>query len=305
MPVRIVRRVATAAFAVLGVVALASARDAPREAGMAEAGYRVEGDLYERILAALRRGEKALDALTLEDLAPVDHFHARGLPATVELADHLRTSERSHLVDIGCGLGGPARYMARRFKCQVSGVDITAEFVRTGRQLNALLGMDDRVHLEEGDALRLPYADMSFDGGYSQHVTMNIPDRERFFAEAARVLKPGACFALTEHGLGPKGEPLYPVPWSADGAHSYLVTPEATRRFAFDAGFEAIEMVDMSEKYLAGYRKSLERAPEDVPALGVHLFLGPDARERSANAMRNLEEGRTRAFQMWCRKRNR
>ena len=272
---------------------------------MAGAGYRVEGDLYENIIAALRRAEKPLAALTLEDLAPVDHFHARGFPATVELADQLRISEKSHLVDIGCGLGGPARYMARRFKCRVSGVDITEEFVRTGRQLNALLHMEEQVQLQEGDALQLPYADNTFDGGYSQHVTMNIADRERFYAEAARVLKPGACFATTEHGLGPKGDPLYPVPWSVDGSNSHLVTPEATRRFAFDAGFEAIDIVEVGDKYLAAYRKSLEQAPVELPALGIHLLLGPGARERSANAMRNIEGGRTRPFQLVCRKRSR
>ena len=272
---------------------------------MAGAGYKVEGDLYENILAALRRGSKRLDALTVEDLAPVDHFHARGFPATVELADQFRISENSHLVDIGCGLGGPARYMARRFNCRVSGVDLTEEFVRTGRLLNELLHMDHQVHLEHGDALHLPYADMTFDAGYCQHVTMNIADRERFYAEAARVLKPGACFALTEHGLGTKGDPAFPVPWSADGSNSHLVTPDATRRFAFDAGFEAIEIVEVGDKYLAGYRKSLERPPAEAPALGIHLILGADARERSANAMRNIEEGRTRPFQLVCRKRSR
>jgi SAM-dependent methyltransferase len=269
------------------------------------AGYRVEGGLYEAIVDALRQSEKPLDQLTVEDLAPVDHFHARGFPATVELADKLRVRDSAHLVDIGCGLGGPARYMAQRFRCRVSGVDITDEFVRTGRLLNALLHMEDRVQLEQGDALHLPYADGTFDGGYSQHVTMNIADRERFYAEACRVLKPGACFAVTEHGLGPKGEPIYPVPWSSDGSNSFLVTPEATRRIVFDAGFEAIEIVDMGDKYLAGYRKSLERTPAELPPLGTHLLLGPSARERSANAMRNIEEGRTRPFQLVCRKRSR
>ena len=272
---------------------------------MAGAGYEVEGDLYGNILAALRRGQKPIEALTVEDLAPVDHFHARGFPATVELADRMRVSASAHVLDIGCGLGGPARYMAQRFGCRVTGVDITEAFVSTARRLNALLRMDERVHFQQGDALALPFADGSFDAGYSQHVTMNIADRERFWTEAARVLKPGACFALTEHGLGPKGEPMYPVPWSTDGTSSHLVTPEATRRCAFDAGFEAIEMVEVGEKYLAGYRKSLERDPAETPPLGTHLLLGPTARERSANAMRNIEEGRTRPFQLVCRKRSR
>ena len=272
---------------------------------MPDSGYRVEGDLYDAIVAALRSDAKPLDALTVEDLAPVDHFHARGFPATVELADRLRLPPRASLIDIGCGLGGPARYMARRFDCRVTGIDLTEAFVATGRKLSALLNMQDRVQLDHGDALDLPYPDAHFDAGYSQHVTMNVADRERFYSEAARVLRPGACFALTEHGLGARGEPLYPVPWSADGSHSHLVTPEATRRFAFDAGFEAIEIMEVGEKYLAGYRKSLERPAAQAPALGIHLVLGEGARERSANAMRNIEEGRTRPFQLVCRKRSR
>jgi SAM-dependent methyltransferase len=270
-----------------------------------DAGYRVDGDLYQNILTALRQSSKPLDALTVEDLAPVDHFHARGFPATVELADRLRVQPRHCLVDIGCGLGGPARYMAKRFGCRVCGVDITEAFVRTGRQLTALLHLEEQVQIEQGDALALPYADGTFDGGYSQHVTMNIADRARFFEEAARVLKPGAFFALTEHGLGAKGEPLYPVPWSADGSNSYLVSVESTRRFAFDAGFELIEIVEMAESYLAGYRKGLQQPEAERPPLGTHLLLGANARERSSNAMRNIEEGRTRPFQLVCRKRTR
>jgi ubiquinone/menaquinone biosynthesis C-methylase UbiE len=270
-----------------------------------DAGYRVEGALYERILDALRKSSKPMDALGVEDLAPVDHFHARGLPATAELGDRLPILATNHLVDIGCGLGGPARYMAKRFGCRVSGVDLTEEFVRTGQQLNALLHMEERVRLVHGDALELPYADSTFDGGYSQHVTMNVADRTRFYEEAARVLRPGAFFALTEHGLGAKGDPLYPVPWSADGGNSHLVTLEATRRFAFDAGFEAIEMVEVGDRYLASYRKAQEMPEKELPPLGIHLLLGPGIRERSANAMRNIEEGRTRPFQLVCRKRSR
>lgn len=268
-------------------------------------GYEVRDDLYEAIVAALRASGKRLEALAIEDLAPVDHFHARGLPATVELADRLAVAAGALLVDIGCGLGGPARYMARRFGCTVMGVDLTERFVATGNRLSELLGMRSQVDLQVGDALALPYADAAFDAGYSQHVTMNIGERRRFWTEAARVLKPGAPFALTEHGLGPRGEPRFPVPWSTDGSSSHLVEPEATRRLAEEAGFEAVVVEEVGARYLAGYRKSLERAAEGPPPpLGIHLLLGPDARERSANAMRNIEEGRTRPFQLFCRKRS-
>jgi ubiquinone/menaquinone biosynthesis C-methylase UbiE len=176
------------------------------------ADHWAKGDVYASIVSALEKTSKSLDNLTVEDLAPVDHFHARGLAATVELADRLPIKAGQHIVDIGCGLGGPARYIAQRFHCNVSGVDITQPFVDAANKLTALLRMDPQVRIEYGDGERLPYPDAHFDGAYTQHVTMNVADRPKFFAEAYRVLKPGAFFALSEHGLGPKGNPHFPVP---------------------------------------------------------------------------------------------
>jgi SAM-dependent methyltransferase len=118
--------------------------------------------------------------------------------------------------------------MAKRFQCKVSGVDITEPFVEAANKLTALLRMEGQVKVERGDGQRLPYPDSTFDGGYTQHVTMNVADRPAFFAEAYRVLKPGAVFALTEHGLGPKGDPRYPLPWSMDGSGAYLVAPSGS-----------------------------------------------------------------------------
>ena len=155
------------------------------------------GDVYGLIVSALNKASKPLDRLTVEDLAPVDHFHARGLPATVELADRLPIKAGQHIVDIGCGLGGPARYIAKRFQCTVSGVDITPPFVDAANMLSKLVRMQGQVKIEHGDGQHLPYPNAHFDAGYTQHVTMNVPDRATFFAEAYRVLKPCGFFALT------------------------------------------------------------------------------------------------------------
>ena len=125
--------------------------------------------------------------------------------------------------DIDCGLGGPARYFALRFQCRVSGIDITPPFVEAANKLTSLLGMDRQVTIEHGDGQRLPYPDRVFDGAYTQHVTMNVADRAQFFGETYRLLKPGAFFALTEHGLGPTGNPHYPLPWSMDASGAYLM----------------------------------------------------------------------------------
>src|SRR5262245_45852734 len=134
------------------------------------------GDIYELITSALRKMSKPLDKLTIEDLAPVDHFHARGFPATVELADQLPIKIGQHILDIGCGIGGPARYIARRFNCRVSGVDITPPFVEAATKLTALLEMQEQVKIVYGTGNQLPYPNSCFDGAYAQHVTMNVED---------------------------------------------------------------------------------------------------------------------------------
>lgn len=261
------------------------------------------GDIYARIMSALQQMSKPLDRLTIEDLAPVDHFHARGFPATVELADQLPVRAGQRVVDIGCGLGGPARYIARRFGCTVSGLDITPSFVEAANRITALLRMEGQVRIELGDGQRLPYADAVFDGGYTQHVTMNVSDRARFFGEAFRVLKPGACFALTEHALGPTGAPHHPVPWSADGSGSWLVTADETEAYLRAAGFEAIAIEHTGSKYAAGYKAAIEKAEQGaLPPLGLHLLLGDTALAKTRNAARNILEGRTDPIQVVCRK---
>jgi SAM-dependent methyltransferase len=273
----------------------------PTENAIAE--HWAKDDVFPLIISALEKAGKSVDRLTVEDLAPVDHFHARGFPATVELADQLPVETHHHLLDIGCGLGGPARYFASRFSCRVTGIDITPAFVAAGNRLTALVGLQDRVTIEKGDGHHLPYPDSSFDGAYTQHVTMNVADRRRFFGEAYRVLKAGGFFAVTEHGLGPVGKPHHPVPWSNDGTGSYLMAPSKTRALLDAAGFENIRLDETGPKYLAAYGKVLELAAQGtVPPLGTHILLGESALQKVRNAAANIEEGRTQPIQVICRK---
>jgi SAM-dependent methyltransferase len=272
-----------------------------RETAVAE--HWAHGDVYALIMSAAQKAGMSTERLTIDDLAPVDHFHARGFPATVELADRLPVTPDSHLLDIGCGLGGPARYFAKRFGCKVSGIDITSGFVEAANKLTALVGMEDQVAIQQGDGEQLPYPDGTFDGAYAQHVTMNVAHRDRFFSEAFRVLKRGAFFALTEHGLGPAGDPHHPVPWSEDGTGAHLATPIETRELLEAAGFDDIVIEDTGPKYLAGYRQMIERAAQGgLPPFGMHILAGANAPQKMMNAARNIEEGRTHPVQVFCRK---
>ena len=165
------------------------------------------GDLLARLEARLREDGCDPARPTFDALAPYDHFHGRGLEATEETADLLEASATDHVLDVGSGIGGPARYVARRFGCRVSGIDLTAEFCEVARHLTSLLGLEGRVSVRQGDALSMPFADAAFDGAYSMNVSMNIADKCALYRQIHRVLKPGARLVLSEVVQGPGGAP--------------------------------------------------------------------------------------------------
>src|ERR1700751_31078 len=204
-------------------------------------------DLGETILAALKDAGKDHDHLTPDDLAPVDEFHGGQRPATVRLAERAGFTGTERVLDVVSGLGGPSRYLAWRYGCRVSGVDLTAEFVRVAEMLTRLTRLVGRVDYRQGDALHLPFDDMSFDVVWSQNAAMNIADRDRLYAEMQRVLKPAGRLALQEVVAGPGGEPHYPVPWAREASISFLLTAEATRAKLEAAGLSVVTWQDSTQ----------------------------------------------------------
>ena len=253
-------------------------------------------DLGDAILAALRSVGKDLDHLTPDDLAPVDEFHGGQRPATVRLAELVGFTGTERVLDVGSGLGGPSRYLAWRYGCRVSGVDLTAEFVRVAEMLTGLTGLVDKVDSRQGDALDLPFEEQSFDVVWSQNAAMNIANRERFYGEMRRVLKPGGKLAMQEVAAGPGGPPHFPVQWAQTPGISFLYSQQETRAKLEMTGFRVLVWQDTTTAALASAVARAGSAVGPPPVLGTHLILGADWQAMFRNSARNLEERRTELF---------
>jgi len=224
--------------------------------------YAGGGDLSSAIADSLRKAGKAMDRLTTADLATVDEFHIRGRKATLELAGHLNLDASSRVLDIGSGLGGPARTLAETFDCHVTGIDLTREFCEAATTLSAWVGLSDRVDFRHGDATRLPFDDASFDAAMTLHVAMNIAAKDRMYAEARRVLKPGGRFVVYDVLQGEGGEVLYPVPWAREPSISHLATPAAMSSLLSDAGFRVAKVEDSTEQCQRWFEEMAARMSE-------------------------------------------
>ena len=260
-------------------------------------------DLGNAILAALQKSGKDLDRLTPEDLAPIDEFHIRGRAATLELARAARLDSTRRVLDVGSGIGGTSRCLAREFGCRVTGIDLTEEYCRTAAMLSARIGLAHLVDYRQGDATNLPFADASFDVVWTEHAAMNIPDKLRLYREMHRVLEPGGTLAIHDVLAGPSGAVLFPVPWARTPESSFLVTPDELRKLLDEAGFTVTDWSDTTEQARDWFVAVAERIrKEGLPPLGFHLLLGPDFQVMAQNQRRNLEEGRIVLAQVLARK---
>lgn len=263
--------------------------------------YSGPGQLVAAISSALNAAGWDRSALRPADLAPVDEFHIRGRAATLEIIAALGLTPASQVVDLGSGLGGPARTIAEVAGSTVTGIDLTPEFCEVATALSEWTGLSDRTDFRVGDATATDLPDAAADAALTVHVAMNIADKPALYAEAFRLLRPGGRFVAYDVLQGEGGEVRYPVPWAADPSTSFLATPSEMRDLLRAAGFEVTAEVDSSDESLAWFRAVRARTERDgPPAVTFAAFLGETIGEMAANQVANLAEQRIRTVMFTC-----
>lgn len=261
-------------------------------------------DLVAAIRDGLRGMGKTTATVTIDDLAPVDEFHIGGRVATEELLAQLAPSADDRLIDIGCGLGGAARLAATRYRCRVTGFDVTRDYVETGNTLCQWVGIDGRVSLHHASALSIPEPDGAFNGGYMLHVGMNIADKEALFAEIARVMQSGARFGVYDVMRTADGELGYPLPWATGPESNAIARPEDYRAALRSAGFEILaerSRRDFALAYFAEQRAKVA-AGETPASIGFHTLMGERRPAQVRNMFDSVSAGRIAPVELIARK---
>ncbi|MDG4898698.1 methyltransferase domain-containing protein [Mesorhizobium sp. WSM4976] len=272
--------------------------------GSQVAEHYARGTLIGYIRDGLAAMGKSESTVTAEDLSPVDEFHIGGRAATGELAGQLALTAEDRVLDIGCGLGGPARQIAARYRCQVTGIDLTRDYVEAGNVLSGWLHLADGVSLQQGDALALPFADGSFTAAYMLHVGMNIADKGALFSGAARVLRAGARFGVFDVMRTGAGELSYPLPWASTADTNAIATPEQYRDALSAAGFEMVSERERRDVALDHFARQRAQAATGQTVLGIQTLMGARRPQMVRNMVESISAGQIAPVEIIARRRD-
>lgn len=250
-------------------------------------------EILDAIRSALIASGADPDAPAPEDLKPVDEFHTGGKEATEALLVQLEIAPETRVLDIGSGIGGTARHIAAGTGARVQGVDLTPVYVETAQALSRMAGLHRRTAFAVGSALDLPVDDDIVDLATMFHVGMNIEDKEKLFAEAARVLAPGGTFALFDVMRHSQAPLTFPFPWAEAADFSFVDPPERYRDAAAKAGFVPVAERERRDFTLAYFERVFARseAAGGPPPLGIHLLMRGTAHQKIENYVKHVKAG--------------
>ena len=234
-------------------------------------GHYTHGDLVAAIRKGIESLGKQVGSVTVDDLAPVDEFHIGGRQASEDFLGQL---------------------------------ELTPEYVETGKTVCDWLGLDGRVSLHQGSALELPFADGSFDRAYMLHVGMNISDKARLCTEVGRVLKGGGVFGVYDVMQTGEGELTFPVPWATTASSSAVAPPAVYREALQKAGFTVTAERNRRDFALEFFDRLRARtaAAGGPPPLGLHILMGRNTPDKVQNMIANIAGGRIAPVEIIARK---
>lgn len=256
-------------------------------------GHYTHGRLTDAIRDGVLKMGKSIEQVRVEDLGPVDEFHIGGRLATDAFLDQLQIDSTHHVLDVGCGLGGGSRRAAQKYGCRMTGVDLTREYVETGRTLCEWVGLADQIRLDVEDASALPYSAAEFDRAYIMHVGMNIADKQSLASELYRVLRPGGKLGIYDIMQIGDGDLDFPVPWATSAQGSSLATPAVYRSALEAAGFKVVAERNRSEFALEFFKQLRAKIAGSggPPPLGLHILMGESAPTKIKNMVENIARG--------------
>lgn len=247
--------------------------------------------LYEDILQRLSEMGKDLKNITREDIAGVDEFHVRGAAVSKELAESIDLNNKP-VLDIGCGLGGPCRMLAERYNCTTSGIDLSKEYIRTAEKLSQLVKLESKTSFFQGDATALPFEDESFDVVWTQHVQMNVPNKQKFYSEINRVLKPNGFFLYYDILKNNDERVKYPMPWATSEDHSFLFKNSEMDDIVTKLGLTKVSSKDQTRAGIEFFEGMLSKIKEfGPPKIGLNVLMGETTKPKLLNLLEHFKNG--------------
>lgn len=243
------------------------------------------------------------DTDPIDLLAAVDEFHMGGRPATKALAGALQIQSRSKVLDIGCGMGGTARFLASTYGCNIVGVDLTPEYIVVGQELNESLGLADQISLSIASAMDMPLPDGHFDRASMLHVGMNIADKSALMQEAARVIMPDGLFGIYDVMRTGDAPIEYPVAWAETADTSFVSSVGDYVNALEGAGFEVVDVLDKRAVAIGFFEKIMAvLAKGGPPPLGLHIVMGSNAKVKVQNMHANVKNGTVSPVQILAKR---